>query len=259
MIARMASGPLTTASDLLDDTSLDVSREIAPFDGMYAYGPDLYFPAGQTALRCVRLAMLGAKVEKVDSILDFACGAGRVLRFLRAGFPDAAITACDVIEPAVRFCEQTFGATGVVSKANPAEIELDGSFDVIWSGSLLTHVDSRLWLEFLEVMASRLAPGGVMLFTVYGRRMADWIRTGSSTLDLTEEQARDVLTQYDDTGFGFRAVEGRHEEGFGDCLASPAWVSSQLDRTTPDLDLVLYLEHAWLDQDVIAATKSPGA
>jgi SAM-dependent methyltransferase len=254
----VASEPLTTVSDGLDQTALEVSREISPDDGMYAYGPELYFPAGQTALRYIRLARLAARadsVDGVDRILDFACGGGRVMRFLRAAYPDASITGVELLESLVRFCERNFGATGVVSKPNPAEIELDGEFDVIWSGSLLTHVKKSLWIEFFDVMASRLAPGGVLVFTVYGPHMAAGIRAGQHFLDLSEQQAKETVREFEETGFGFRAADQRHEEGFGDCIVSPAWACAQIAETAPDLELALYTQRCWLDQDVIAVTR----
>jgi cyclopropane fatty-acyl-phospholipid synthase-like methyltransferase len=68
--------------------------------------------------------------DGVDRILDFACGGGRVMRFLRAAYPDASITGVELLESLVRFCERNFGATGVVSKPNPAELELDASASV---------------------------------------------------------------------------------------------------------------------------------
>ena len=219
---------------LLDVESLEVIGDISPDDGMYKYGPTLYAEAGQTGLRMTRLAMLAAGTPNADKVLDFACGAGRVLRYLKAGFPDAAITACDVTPGDVEFCARTFGVNGIVSDPDPAKIELDGPFDVIWCGSLLTHVDANLWVQFLKVMANNLAPGGVMVFTVYGSFVTDMLRTGQNLLSLTTEQAERAVRAYETSGFGFGAVEGRPEEGFGDCIASPTWVTTKLGEATPE-------------------------
>ena len=51
---------IATMSPLLDDDSLQVSREICPDDGMRNYAPQIYFTAGRDALRAVRMAMLAA-------------------------------------------------------------------------------------------------------------------------------------------------------------------------------------------------------
>src|SRR5688572_19270091 len=118
---------LPQVNEFLNGSSLEIVREIAPDDHMYAYNPDTYFLAGHQALRCIRLALLAARRDTAESILDFACGKGRVLRTLKAAFPEAALTASDIWEEGVEFCSRVFGATGIVSKADPAEIKLDGS------------------------------------------------------------------------------------------------------------------------------------
>jgi SAM-dependent methyltransferase len=242
--------------ELLDDDHLEITQEVAHNDFMYRYAPELYPVAGRIALRCVRLAMLTARLDRADRILDLASGGGRVLRYLRAAFPDAAITACDVIENQVEFCARTFGAIGVISDPNPKQIELDGPFDVIWCGSLLTHVDREPWIQFLEVMESVLAPGGVMVFTVYGPGMAEPLRAGPAWSKLEPRQVEQMLRDYDRDGFGYQPVAGRHQN-LGDCIATPAWVCAQVKQRTPSLDLLLYLEGVWLGQDVVAATKRP--
>jgi SAM-dependent methyltransferase len=248
-------------SEFLDGSSLDIIRDIAPHDPMYAYAPDYYFKAGQSALRNIRLAMLAGQVQKVDRILDFACGSGRVLRILKAAFPDADLTACDVQPEAVEFCEQTFGVTGVTSAHDPDDVELDGSYDLIWCGSLLTHVDADRWVRFVKLFESALAPGGVAVFTTYGRFIAERrLRKRDHPLDLNEEQIEGVLHDYDDEGFGFRAGFCP-ELNFGDCVATREWVSAQLEKT-PALQLLLYIEGGWgvyrneWSQDVIACAKA---
>ena len=85
-------------NELLEGRSLEVNSEVASFDGMHNYAPELYLEAGHSALRHIRLAMLTAGLEQADSILDFASGAGRVLRTLMAAFPDATLIASDVWE-----------------------------------------------------------------------------------------------------------------------------------------------------------------
>jgi SAM-dependent methyltransferase len=242
--------------ELLDDEPPQIIEEISRADGMYSYAPHLYAVAGRQGLRSIRLAMLAAELESPRTILDFACGAGRVLRYLTAAFPDAAFTACDVRPEHVEFCSRVFGVTGLLSRPDPDEIELEGPYDVIWCGSLFTHVDERLWRRFLALLGSVLAPGGVLVFTVYGRDATGLIRSGENRLDLTERQAEEVVRAYDEIGFGFGVATGRPEEGFGDCIASRAWVCTQLEQIVPDLSLLLYMEQAWIKQDVVACTRS---
>jgi SAM-dependent methyltransferase len=252
---------IEAVSEYLDGGSLEVIREIAPGDPMHGYAPDYYFEAGQSALRNIRLAMLAGRLEKVDRILDFACGGGRVLRILKAAFPHAHLTACDVQPEAVEFCVNTFGAEGVVSAYDPEDVDVGGSYDLIWCGSLLTHVDATRWVGFLKLFESALAPGGVVVFTTYGRFIAERrLRNRNHPLDLNEEQVVEVLHDYDREGFGFRPGYCP-ELNFGDCVATREWVGTKLEET-PSLQLLLYIEGGWgvardeWSQDVIACAKA---
>jgi SAM-dependent methyltransferase len=230
-------------SDALDANSLNVIPDIAPDDPMYAYAPDLYFGAGQSALRAIRLAMLAADVDRVANVLDFACGFGRVLRFLSAAFPNAALTGCDIRKDKVEWISKTFGprgVVGVVSAFEPEEIRFDRPFDMIWVGSLLTHVESDRWTRFLRLFESILAPGGIVVFTVYGSFIAELVPSEKNLLNLTPDQAREVIRDYDATGFGFHVTPPD-----GDAIAKRLWVCKQLEET-PSLELVSYAERAWM-------------
>jgi SAM-dependent methyltransferase len=230
------------------------------------YDPDLYFAAGPWALRWIRLAMLATQRDAVESVLDLACGAGRVMRTLRAAFPDASITGCDIWEEGVQFCEQTFGARGVISKPNPGDTELDELYDVIWCGSMLTHLGEEPFLGTLKLFESHLTPNGVVVFTLHGRYTVDeQMRNNREGFTFNEEQMQRVLRDYDETGFGFYPSITRElnegdpsipeESNLGNSVSSRAWVCKQLEQT-PGLDLLLYVERGWLGQDVVACSRS---
>jgi SAM-dependent methyltransferase len=232
---------------------LNVIREIDPNDPMFRYAPERYFVAGERALECIRLAMAAAELDAVDTILDFASGGGRVLRTLKAAFPDALLTACDTDARRVQFCADVLGARGIRSRQNPMTLDLGGPFDVIWSGSLFSHLAAERFASFLKLFESVLSPRGVIVFTAYGRYLTNELRTGVNTFNLTAEQIPEVLQDHDRDGFGF-AVTFSDENG--DAFTSRTWICDLLERELPDLRLLLYYERGWLDQDVIALTKS---
>src|SRR3954452_15793510 len=96
-------GPAAAAAlEALREHPNGVITEISPDDGMYAHDPSpdarmAYFAHGRVALDVIRLALLAAQKETVEAILDLPSGYGRVMRFLKAEYPDAELTACDVI------------------------------------------------------------------------------------------------------------------------------------------------------------------
>jgi SAM-dependent methyltransferase len=245
----------------------DVAQEIAPEDGMCEFrhgeaGREHYFHVGHSALRCIRSAMLPARRSDFQRILDMPSGFGRVLRTLKAAFPQAELTACDLVPAGPDFCATTFGARAVHSTAEPANIRVEGTFDLIWCGSLLTSVSARKWQGFLRLFHSLLEPGGLLIFTTHGRQVARWIRTRTVDYGLEEAKADELIADFDRDGFGYRDYPqhvldyARIEADYGVAVASPSWVFKQMN-TFADLHLILASEHLWDDhQDVFAYLRS---
>src|ERR1700733_14940972 len=124
----------------------EVDRRISPGETM---GGDNYFSIGESAVDVVVKACMASQLTEVNRVLDMPCGHGRVLRHLVRLFPDAAFDACDLDAAGVDFCAATFGARPILSKEDLASVEFDGNYDLIWVGSLFTHLPyeiSRKWL-----------------------------------------------------------------------------------------------------------------
>jgi SAM-dependent methyltransferase len=223
-------------------------------DEMYKPGRrDLYFELGASALRAIRVAVLTAGVEQPRRILDFPCGHGRVLRMLRAEFPDAELTAGDLNAAGVAFCERKFGATPVQSGLRAEEVQIDGSFDLVWCGSLLTHLDRDRYQGFFSLLANSVDAGGVFVFTAFGRHAAERIRRRDALYGLGDEGARKILSEFDGDGFGYSDYEGQTLSGM--TLTAPSFVCERI-ADVPSLQLVSYTEQGWFGhQDVIACMR----
>jgi SAM-dependent methyltransferase len=232
-----------------DDT---VIKEVSPDDWMYRKSGESYFATGRNALKSIRLAMLESGKSSFESILDFGCGFGRVLRMLKAAFPEARLTACDIRRDGVDFCAAVLGATPVYSSLDVNEIDLEGPFDLIFCGSVFTHFDAGLWSTFLPYFESLLMDQGLILFTTQGRRTADLFRRRELEWGLTEEGIQKMLSDYDDTGFGFSSYSGNHELGIS--LSKPSWVLAQIEKL-PSLRLVTYRELILPRQDTVGCIR----
>lgn len=243
-------------SGIDSDLDRNVSREISPHDAMFAGNYDHYFGVGRSALRNIRLAMqaAGKPAADVRRILDLPSGHGRVLRSLRAAFPSAAITASELDRDGVDYCARTFGAEPSYGAEELAAQPDASRFDLIWCGSLLTHLDAPRWRWILELFDAQLAPGGLLLFTTHGRLVPRRVQAGWD-YGLDVERLRQLIAGYQETGFGY--VDYPNQAGYGISLAKPSWTIALLDRH-PGLQRLLYLEHGWDDhQDVVACAKSP--
>jgi len=215
---------------------------------------DLYFEMGAAALRAIRVALLTAGIEQPRRILDFPCGHGRVMRMLRAEFCDAELTGGDLNTDGIEFCARKFGSTPVQSGIRAEEVELGGRFDLVWCGSLLTHLDRDRYDGFFSLLTNALDEGGVLVFTAFGRHAADRIRRGEALYGLGNEGARKILSEFDRDGFGYSDYEGQTLSGM--TLTSPSFVCDRLESAR-DLRLVGYTERGWHGhQDVIACTRT---
>src|SRR5437016_10513244 len=110
-------------------------------DGMYAGNGAQYFKVGLSAIRCIDAAIHQGCLDRVDNILDLPCGGGRVLRFLAVHY-SAKIWAGDLQRDMVGFCAREFGAVPVHSSTDFDQLSIVQSFDIIWCGSLVTHLNA---------------------------------------------------------------------------------------------------------------------
>lgn len=233
-------------AERLDGYRDRVDRTIAPGDAMWTGDLEDYLSVSHSAVAQVAHAMAACGRTSLPRILDFACGHGRVMRALRAAFPEAELTGCDVDRDGVDFCAGRFGAVGVYSDPDPGRVELDGEFDLIWVGSLLTHLDAERCRSFLDLFRRHLGERGLLVFSTHGRNAVKrWPRD--------DERSQAIAAGFERDGFGYRDHLG--VEGYGTSAFTAAWIAATLARWT-DLMLVGYAERGLADhQDVVAVLK----
>lgn len=257
-VRREETGTLAPLQALFEKETTGVPELISPNDTMFGSNPNssYYFSTGQSALRCIKLAMLGAGTGEPRRILDLPSGHGRILRALKAAFPQAELTACDINRDGVDFCAQALGAIPVYSHEDPDDIELMGTFDLIFCGSLFTHLDADRWPGFLELFHSHLSSGGLLVFTTHGRFVVERLRSGEVDYGLGADFVTSLVTEFDQgNGFGYRDYPSY--PGFGFSLTSPGWLCARLWEL-PGLQLVSFTERGWNQhQDVVAVRLRP--
>jgi SAM-dependent methyltransferase len=182
------------------------------------------------------------------------CGHGRVLRFLAARYPGAALVASDLDAGGVAFCSERFGAQAVLSTPDLADVELPGPFDLIWCGSLVTHLDAEANAALLDLFRRSLAPAGVAVVTTHGELVAERLRAGE-TYQLDPGAARAVLRDYDSHGFGY--ADYPWSPGYGVSVSSRDWIAGTAGSA--GLRVAHFAEHAWCSPDPLAAGQCRAA
>jgi len=222
----------------------EVESRISPRDTMYTGDGAHYFKVGLSAMRAVEEALRRANLPVVGRVLDLPCGHGRVLRFLVRRFPRAAFTACDLDRDAVDFCARAFGATPVYSRIDLDALSFAAPFDLIWCGSLITHLDAPQTRALFRLFARHLAPGGLLLFSAHGDFVARRLPSGEFDYMLTHGQVETITRRYAETGFGYEDYAG--QGGYGVALTSPAWIRARLSEVG-GLKEVYFAGRAWDD------------
>jgi SAM-dependent methyltransferase len=180
-----------------------VIQDIAPDDEMWLGAPDLsfYFSVGESAVLAILRALAIGSLQKVETILDLPCGHGREARYLCAAFPEASFTFCDLYRTGVDFCTKTFGGRGVYSVPDLTQVRLGGPFDIIWVGSLFTHIDQRRTAEWMKFLCECLSEDGVLVGTFHGPWAIEVHRTVHPLID--SDRWPGILRDFERTGYGY--------------------------------------------------------
>lgn len=245
----------TPLESFLGAANLSVSSAVSPTERMPTEDLAGYFATGRSGLKAVQLAQLAARKAGFATILDMACGHGRVLRWLQAAYPDARLTACDLLPDGVDFCRSAFGATPVYATPTLTLDMFPDRYDLIWVGSLLTHLDADQWVKFIQLWHDALSPDGLLVVTTHGELVAERMRNGSD-YGYAATSIRRMLRSYDHAGFAF-LQDPAEEAEYGISISKPEWVIRNL-LSHSDFRLALFTEALWANhQDVVAVVNRP--
>ncbi|RYY71082.1 MAG: class I SAM-dependent methyltransferase [Chitinophagaceae bacterium] len=223
------------------------------YDEMYDKDGSHYLKVGLSAIACIEEAMQHAEVNDVKEILDLPCGYGRVMRFLKAYFPSANLTASDLNKHAVDFCVKEFGATAAYSHVNLDDFNIGKKFDLIWCGSLITHLDSEHTRQVLRFFYRHLNPGGLLVFSMHGREVMKKLKTREYDYTLSAAAIDKIITETEATGYGY--ANYKRSSGYGISLTTEDWMKKALEETGKWKSYRL-METAWDNHhDVYAVVK----
>lgn len=230
---------------------MSVSAKISPSETMMDGDLARYLAVGENALRAIQ-ATPGLVAPR--SILDLPCGHGRVARHLRAAYPDAELFVADLDEPGADFCAAEFGATKLASTPDFKAIDFGRRFDLIWVGSLITHLDAQATRSFFGFIARHLGSEGSAVVSSHGAFVAGRLFLSQRAhygLSMAEETG--ILADYQATGYGY--CQYPHQDGYGISVASRHWISDAAGAA--GLTVVSHEDHAWDNhQDVVVLRRS---
>lgn len=238
--------------DFVDRVRATVDWEKMPGDPMYGGNEEHYRSVGASALKVILGSHLLANKADPTSILDFACATGRVTRWLRAAFPAADMDVVDLNADWMTWSANKFGAAGWLSSENLPAVNAPRQYDLIWCGSLVTHISAGETTLLVKKFHDWLAPAGIAVVTSHGRKFMSNLLAGTHQYFTNDRSGSDILYDLALNGYGYVPHPG---QSHGISASTLEW----LIRAVRDLDarIITVSENAWDGhQDVVAFQKN---
>ncbi len=219
------------------------------------YGIEWFHLSGRESRLAFERALTSAGRSLTDfrSVLDFGSGCGRILRWLDDLTPRAQLFGVDVDGAAVRWCKRhlPYARVQKTSPLPPLPFS-DGTFDLIYSHSVFTHLDERYQDRWLSELRRVLKDGGFLLATVNGERPF------RSFFDTNPEHPGMIAYRETLTSSGFLFVSDDNWKGiFPDFYHSTFHTKEYVrEHWSRFFEILGYHESAMLDlQDIVVLEK----
>ena len=185
------------------------------------------------------LETAGLPLAGFSRALDFGGSSGRVVRVLRAAFPDVEWHACDPNADAVAWArEHLAGIAFQVSPQEPPLAFADGHFDLVYAISVWSHLSEQAALRWFDEMHRLIRPGGVLVPTLQCWQTTQHLAAGGLwALHDVRAAAADLYVH----GHHFREIFGPSGDfgvqspDWGFALMSPEWL---VEHLTPAWELL---------------------
>jgi SAM-dependent methyltransferase len=217
-----------------------------------------YLSVGMSAFESITAAIKASRIDRVSTILDMPCGYGRVARVLRAAFPTVEISATDLDADAVAFCAQQFDTKPLISGPDFATLNFRKTFDLIWVGSLITHLPEHVTEDFIAFVLRHLSLGGVAVVSSHGAHVAERLARGETYGYGVESGAtRRMVDDYRSRGFGYADFPGHDTsvQHYGISIATRDWIITAITRAGGKV--LFYNDRAWDNHhDIVSFMRS---
>lgn len=149
-------------------------RSVAPdFATFTRFGEEMF--GGMLAL----LAAAGCVPDDTTRVLDFGSGSGRFVRLW--GSRAREVWGCDLNADQIRWCQEFLSPPyHFVTTAQHAHLPFeDGAFDLVYAGSVFSHIDAGADTWLLEIRRT-LRAGGFFFVTILDEHAWEQLQTGQA-------------------------------------------------------------------------------
>jgi SAM-dependent methyltransferase len=184
----------------------------------------MYERSGRARRRAIETAIPDDFSFEGKRVLDFGCGAGRVLRRFAPEAESGEFWGCDLYEPTIAWLQENLSPPFrfYVNEERPMP-HPDEYFDLVYAISVFTHITTE-WPQWLLELRRILKPDGLLLATFIGPR--SWGNSLKRTVD------------EDELGMAMLRLDQSYADTSGPLvLHSPWWIRAHWGRAFDTLTL----------------------
>lgn len=161
------------------------------------------------------------------------------------------ITACEIDQEALNFCVSEFGADPLYSQESLKNVQFTKKYNLIWVGSLVTHIKETAFRELLEALFEILDNDGVLVFTTHGQYSVEKPTNYEVIFPPKEKLSRILKKQ----GYFFTPYD--HSQNYGISICTKDYVENLAKQLFGErLRLLRYQYRGWDNhQDVYSFQK----
>ena len=198
----------------------------------------------------------GRNIEKNKNYLDFGSSSGRVVRVLKAAYPESNWFGCDPITEAIEWAKENLpGINFSNSSQIPPLPYNDNQFSMVFAISIWSHFSEKAAITWFEEINRIIEPRGLLIFSTHGLNSLQYYYQNDGKPETEIQKARETLLEM---GFCYEDVfkpghYGLDLSDWGNCYILPEWI---LVNLLCDWKLLLYqVGRADLNQDVYVLEK----
>ena len=166
--------------------SLGEDLPVPPVDLLMGYSPETYLATGRRDIDTMLsiLESVGESSQTLTRVLELGCAGGRMLRFYPYMPEESELWGVDISARHVTWCQHNLSppflfAMSTTSPHLPFE---DNYFDLVYCGSVFTHISELADTWFLELRRI-LRGGGYAYITIHDKRTIELLFTDTRYTD----------------------------------------------------------------------------
>ncbi len=245
-----------TASNLPVDPSFPFPPDDLNFRVTGHTDRQRFYDTGRQSVADIQaaLARVGRTLESHKTILDFGCGCGRILLWVKDLARSSRLYGVDIDRQAIAWLQQHLTEAHLfVGPPLPPWDFPDGFFDLVYCHSVFTHINEAYQDAWLKELRRVTEPGAMLVVSFHGEHAfqgleQSWWKAGRDPRPERERLEREGLVFMEDDGWGSIFPDFYHSTFHAPWYIFQHWsryfrIRAHIERGSLDYQDYFVLEH----------------